>query len=130
MTIFIINKRKVLQCATVTDVTFLPLFTSSKHSQEEVALQVCNFRALSADLACTFSAPTCSLTRNTSFFLSTKVPAISLEECVTPASRTVRTGPADGPLGSAQIFIWIVVGPTCHSSLPPHFVQSRAELEL
>src|SRR6185437_12616541 len=48
---------------------------------------------------------------------------------VTPASRTVRSGPADNPPGIAQIFIWMVVGPTCHSSLPPHFVQSRAELE-
>ena len=40
----------------------------TSQTQEEVALQVCNFRALSADLSCTFSAPTCSLTRNTSFF--------------------------------------------------------------
>ena len=48
---------------------------------------------------------------------------------VTPASRTVRAGPVDSPPGNAQIFIWMVVGPTCHSSLPPHFVQSRAELE-
>ena len=48
---------------------------------------------------------------------------------VTPASRTVRSGSADGPPGNAQIFIWMDVGPTCHSSLPPHFVQSRAELE-
>src|SRR6185312_16963333 len=48
---------------------------------------------------------------------------------VTPASRTVRAGSADGPPGNAQIFIWMDVGPTCHSSLPPHFVQSRAELE-
>ena len=47
---------------------------------------------------------------------------------VTPASRTVRAGSADSPPGNAQIFIWLVVGPTCHSSLPPHFVQSRAEL--
>ena len=27
------NKRKVLQCAIVSDVTFLPLFYGSKHSQ-------------------------------------------------------------------------------------------------
>ena len=47
---------------------------------------------------------------------------------VTPASRTVRSGSADSLPGSAQIIIWIDVGPTCHSSLPPHFVQSRAEL--
>ena len=46
---------------------------------------------------------------------------------VTPASRTVHSGPADSPLGNAQIFIRMVVGPTCHSSLPPPFVQSRAE---
>jgi len=52
----------------------------TEHTLEGIALQVCNFRALSADLSCTFSAPTCSLTRNTSFFLSTKVPAILLEE--------------------------------------------------
>ena len=48
---------------------------------------------------------------------------------VTPASRIVRSGSADGPPGNAQIFIWMDVGPTCHSSLPPHFVQSRAELK-
>ena len=47
---------------------------------------------------------------------------------VTPASRTVRAGPVDSPPGIVQIFIWMVVGPTCHSSLPPHSVQSRAEL--
>ena len=47
---------------------------------------------------------------------------------VTPASRTVRSGPADSPPGIAQIFIWMDVGPTRHFSLPPHFVQSRAEL--
>ena len=46
---------------------------------------------------------------------------------VTPASRTVRAGPADSPPGIAQIFIWMGVGPTRHFSLPPHFVQSRAE---
>ena len=40
----------------------------TEHTLEGIALQVCNFRALSVDLACTFSAPTCSLTRNTSFF--------------------------------------------------------------
>ena len=49
-------------------------------------------------------------------------------EAVTPASRTVREGSADGPPGSAQIFIWMVVGPTCHFSLPPLFFQSRADL--
>ena len=48
---------------------------------------------------------------------------------VTPASRTVREGSADGPPGNVQIFIWMDVGPTCHSSLPPHFAQSRAVLE-
>ena len=47
---------------------------------------------------------------------------------ITPALRTVRSGSADGPPGNAQIFIWMDVGPTCHSSLPPHSVQSRAEL--
>ena len=47
---------------------------------------------------------------------------------VTPASQTVRSGPVDSPPGNAQIFIWMVVGPTCHSSLPPPSVQSRAEL--
>ena len=48
---------------------------------------------------------------------------------VTPASRTVRAGSADSLPGNAQIFIWMVVGPTCHSSLHPRSVQSRAELE-
>ena len=46
---------------------------------------------------------------------------------VTPASHTVREGTADSPLGIAQIFIWMDVGPTRHISLPPHFVQCRAE---
>ena len=50
-------------------------------------------------------------------------------DIVTPASRTVRSGPVDSPPGIAQIFIWMDVGPTCHFSLPPHFVQSRVELE-
>jgi len=43
---------------------------------------------------------------------------------------------ADSPLGvggqSARHrpdIYWMDVGPTCHSSLPPHFVQSQAELE-
>ena len=35
--------------------------------------------------------------------------------------RTVRPG-------NTQIFIWMVVGPTCHFSLPPLFFQSRADL--
>ena len=48
---------------------------------------------------------------------------------VTPASRTVRAGSAARPPGNIQIFIWMVVGPTCHSSLPPHSVQSRGEHE-
>ena len=48
---------------------------------------------------------------------------------ITPASRTVRSGSTDGPPGNAQIFIWMDVGPTRHSFLPPHFVLSRAELE-
>ena len=47
---------------------------------------------------------------------------------VTHASRTVHSGPADGLPGIAQIFIWMDVGPTCHFSLPPHFIQSRAQL--
>jgi len=48
---------------------------------------------------------------------------------VTPASRTVSSVLADGPPGNVQIFIWMDVGPTCHSFVPSHFVQSRAELE-
>ena len=48
--------------------------------------------------------------------------------CVTTAMRTVREVTADSPRGVAQIFIWMVVGPTCHFSLPPLFFQSRADL--
>jgi len=47
---------------------------------------------------------------------------------VTTATRTVREVTADSPRGVAQIFIWMVVGPTCHFSLPPLFFQSRADL--
>ena len=47
---------------------------------------------------------------------------------VTTDTRTVREVTADSPRGVAQIFIWMVVGPTCHFSLPPLFFQSRAEL--
>ena len=47
---------------------------------------------------------------------------------VTTTTRTIREVTADSPRGVAQIFIWMVVGPTCHFSLPSHFVQSRADL--
>jgi len=47
---------------------------------------------------------------------------------VTTTTRTVREVTADSPRGVAQIFIWMVVGPTCHFSLPPLFFQSRADL--
>ena len=56
------------------------------------------------------------------------VPKKLTEPCiliVTPASRTVRSGSADSPPGITQIFIWMDVWLTCHSSLP-HFVQRRA----
>ena len=62
-----------------------------------------------------------SLNLGARFFLGGRI--------VTHASRTVRSGSADGPPGNTQIFIWMNVGPTCYSSLPPHFVQSRVELE-
>ena len=62
-----------------------------------------------------------SLNLGARFFLGGRI--------VTHASRTVRSGSADGPPDNVQIFIWMDVGPTCYSSLPPHFVQSRAELE-